>query len=185
MHTPVSSSNIRNINYLRRKPGKGEEDTMKRVATIVALGALMLVLAAGVALAVFKEGNNNPNTLTGTFGDNKGQDTLFGLGAGDELFGRSAADQLAGGAGPDRLEGNDGNDTLVGGEGQDRIFTGEGFDFVFAFDGDRDYINCNGQTRYRVIFDKGLDELDRCPGNNTEAGAARSGGRGMAVSLEY
>ena len=55
---------------------------MKRVAAIVGLGALMLALAAGVAVAVLEVGNNNPNTLRGTFGDNKGQDTLFGLGAG-------------------------------------------------------------------------------------------------------
>jgi Ca2+-binding RTX toxin-like protein len=159
---------------------------VKRVAAIVGLGVLMLALAAGVAMAVLEVGNNNPNTLRGTSGDEKGQDTLFGLGAGDALIGRSAADQLAGGDGPDRLEGNEGNDTLVGGLGEDRIFTGQGFDFVFAFDGDRDVVNCNGQTRYRITFDENLDRLEQCPGANTDAkaGATRSGGRGTALSME-
>jgi hypothetical protein len=32
----------------------------------------MLALAAGVALAVLEVGNDNPNILRGTFGDNKG-----------------------------------------------------------------------------------------------------------------
>jgi hypothetical protein len=45
---------------------------MKRVAAIVGLGVLMLALAAGVALAVLEVGNDNPNILRGTFGDNKG-----------------------------------------------------------------------------------------------------------------
>jgi Ca2+-binding RTX toxin-like protein len=81
------------------------------------------------ALAAMRVGNDQPNTLRGTYGDNRGQDTIFGLGAGDLLIGRSAADQLAGGFGPDRL---DGNDTLDGGRGEDRIFTGSGFDFVYS-----------------------------------------------------
>jgi Ca2+-binding RTX toxin-like protein len=157
---------------------------MRRVAAIGGLGVLMLALAAGMALAVLEVGNNNPNTLRGTFGDNKGQDTLFGLGAGDTLIGRSAADQLSGGSGPDRLEGNEGNDTLVGGTGEDRIFTGKGFDFVFAADGNRDVINCDSDGNYRIIFDQNLDRLERCPGANTDAKAGGSGGSGMALSIE-
>jgi hypothetical protein len=150
---------------------------MKRAAMILALGTLMVALAAGVALAALRIGNDQPNTLRGTFGDGRGQDTLMGLGAGDLLVGRSAADQLAGGFGNDRLEGNDGNDTLDGGRGEDRILTGTGFDFVYAADGNRDVINCNGQTNYRVIFDGNLDQLERCPGSNTAA--ARSMGRNV------
>ncbi len=136
---------------------------MKRALMIVALGALMLALAAGVALAALRIGNDQPNKLFGTYGDNVGQDTLLGFGAGDLLVGRSAADQLAGGSGPDRLYGNEGNDTLDGGPGRDRIFTGFGFDFVYAKDGFKDYINCNGEGNYRLVFDKGLDVLAKCP----------------------
>jgi hypothetical protein len=148
---------------------------MKRAATIVAVGALMLALAAGIALAALRVGNDRPNDLRGTFGDNKGQDTLLGLGAGDLLVGRSAADQLAGGRGADRLYGKYGNDTLDGGSGQDKIFTGRGFDFVYAADGDRDYVNCNGQTSYRLVFDASLDRLDRCPGSASAANSAAAG----------
>jgi Ca2+-binding RTX toxin-like protein len=92
-----------------------EEKGMKRLARIVALGALISILAAGVAQAALRFGNDKPNTFRGTLGDNKGQATFFGLGAGDTLVGTSAADQLAGGSDPDRLEGNDGNDNLDGG----------------------------------------------------------------------
>jgi hypothetical protein len=86
----------------------------------------------------------------------------------------------AGGNGPDRLEGDDGNDTLVGGPGEDRIFTSRGFDFVFAFDGDRDVVNCNGQSKYRIVFDENLDRLEQCPGANTDgkSGAAMFRGKG-------
>ena len=87
---------------------------MRRTVLLVGLGILLVAVAAGTALAALRVGNDNPNDLFGTSGDNQGQDTLLGLGAGDELVGRSAADQLAGGFGPDRLEGNDGNDTLDG-----------------------------------------------------------------------
>jgi hypothetical protein len=89
----------------------GKEERMKRALKIVALGALMLALAAGVALAALRLGN----------------------------------------------------DILDGGPGRDRIFTGFGFDFVYAKDGYKDYINCNGHGNYRLVFDKGLDVLDKCP----------------------
>ena len=153
---------------------------MKRAAIIVGLGALMLALAAGMALAILRFGDNDPNTFRGTRGDNRGQDTFFGRGAGDTLIGRSAADQLAGGNGPDHLEGNEGNDTLDGGAGQDRIFTGAGFDFVYAFDGYRDTINCNGQSGYRIVFDR-FDDLNRCPGANADARVSTAVGDGSIV----
>ena len=132
---------------------------MKRALMIVASGALMLALASGLALAALRIGNDQPNKLFGTYGDNVGQDTLLGFGAGDLLVGRSAADQLAGGS------------------GRDRIFTGFGFDFVYAKDGYKDYINCNGHGNYRLVFDKGLDVLDKCPSPKcaTKSGADQEG----------
>lgn len=152
---------------------------MRRTVLLVGMVVLLVAIAAGTALAALRIGNDKPNDLFGTRGDNQGQDTLLGYGAGDELVGRSAADQLAGGFGPDRLEGNDGNDTLDGGRGEDRIFTGRGFDFVYAADGHKDYINCNGQREYRVVFDAGLDRFDRCPGSNTTSTSAASANKGQ------
>jgi Ca2+-binding RTX toxin-like protein len=158
---------------------------MRRTVLLVGVGILLVAIAAGAALAALRVGNDNPNDLFGTRGDNQGQDTLLGLGAGDDLVGRSAADQLAGGFGPDRLEGNDGNDTLDGGLGEDRIFTGEGFDFVYAADGHRDYINCNGQREYRIVFDASLDRFDRCPGSGTSStSAATEKGQQRILSVE-
>jgi hypothetical protein len=155
---------------------------MRRTVLLLVVGALMIALAAGAALAVLRVGNDQPNTLRGTSGDNQGQDTLLGYGAGDLLIGRSAADQLEGGFGADRLEGNDGNDTLDGGRGEDRILTGRGFDFVYAADGDRDVINCNGEGNYRIVFDENLDRFERCPGVNTAStSAARAGDRQTRV----
>lgn len=142
---------------------------MKRATMIVVLGALLLALSAGVALAALRIGNDGPNNLFGTSGDNVGQDTILGKGGNDLLEGRSAADQLAGDSGADRLYGQMGNDTLDGGPGRDQIYTGEGFDFVYARDGERDYINCNGQSNYRVVFDAGVDRIEGCPGISSAA----------------
>jgi hypothetical protein len=46
-------------------------------------------------------------------------------------------------------------------------------------------VNCNGQSNYRIVFDEGLDRLDRCTGANADARsrAAKAGG-GMAASVE-
>jgi hypothetical protein len=44
-------------------------------------------------------------------------------------------------------------------------------------------VNCNGQTRYRIIFDETLDRLEQCPGANTDAKTG-SGSRGTALSME-
>lgn len=145
---------------------------MRRTVLLIGVGVLMLAVAAGAALAVLGVGDNGPNDLDGTTGDSRGQDTLLGYGDGDELDGRSAADQLVGGGGPDRLEGKDGNDTLDGGRGEDRIFTGSGFDMVYAADGVEDTINCNGQRGYRVVFDRNLDDLVRCPGSDSASTSA-------------
>jgi Ca2+-binding RTX toxin-like protein len=156
---------------------------MRRTVLLLVVGALMIGLAAGAALAVLRVGNDNPNTLRGTSGDNRGQDTLLGFGAGDLLVGRSAADQLAGGFGADRLEGNRGNDTLDGGRGEDRILTGSGFDFVYAADGVRDVINCNGERNYRITFDANLDRFERCPGVSTASTSDARAGDGRTKVL--
>ena len=136
---------------------------------VLVMGSLLLALGAGVALAALRIGNDGPNNLYGTLGDEVGQDTLLGYAGNDLLVGRSAADQLAGDGGADRLYGQMGNDTIDGGAGRDVIYTGEGFDFVYAHDGESDYINCNGQGNYRVVFDRGVDRIEGCPGISSAA----------------
>lgn len=56
------------------------------------------------------------------------------------------------------------------------ILTGRGFDFVYAQDGQRDTINCNGQSDYRIIYDRRTDNLVGCPGANTDADSASAAG---------
>ena len=98
---------------------------MRRALMVLVMGSLLLALGAGVALAALRIGNDGPNNLYGTFGDEVGQDTLLGYAGNDLLVGRSAADQLAGDGGADRLYGQMGNDTIDGGAGRDVIYTGE------------------------------------------------------------
>lgn len=146
---------------------------MKRFGLVLVVGALLLALSAGLALAVLREGDNGDNRLVGTPGDEVGQDTLIGKGGDDELIGRSAADQLDGGDGDDTLRGQPGNDTLVGGPGNDTILMDEGFDFVFAADDERDIIDCNGEPRARIEFDSGLDEFRNCDDFNVNSASAQ------------
>lgn len=147
---------------------------MKRFGLVLMVGALLLALSAGVALAVLKEGNNNNNTLRGTSGDDEGQDTLIGFGGNDTLIGRSAADQLDGGSGDDELRGQPGNDTLVGGPGNDKIYMGPGFDFVFAADDEQDLIDCNKEPRARIEFDRGLDDFQNCNDFDVDSASLQS-----------
>ena len=47
-------------------------------------------------------------------------------------------------------------------------------------------MNCNGQTKYRIVFDENLDRLEQCPGTNTAAKAkvTVSSGKGTALSMK-
>ncbi len=65
----------------------------RRVALVLAVMALALLLASGVAWAVNKVGTDGPDTLTGTNGD----DNLIGKGGNDELFSLNGRDNLLGG----------------------------------------------------------------------------------------
>jgi hypothetical protein len=136
----------------------------------------MLLLAADVVLAALEVGNNRPNTLIGTFGNDDGQDTLIGLG------GRGCAHRQERCRPTSRATTATTPSWAVGGQG--RIFTGNGFDPVFAFDGNRDITNCNGGSRYRIVFDRNLDRFECCPGVNSGArSAATSGGATQAVRV--
>lgn len=161
---------------------------MKRFGLVLVVGALLLALSAGLAMAVLREGDNGNDRLVGTSGDEVGQDTLIGKGGEDELTGRSAADQLDGGPGDDDLRGQPGNDTLVGGSGNDDIFMGPGFDFVFAADDEEDLIDCNDEPRARIEFDSGLDDFQNCGDFDVNSASAQgttsNGGSGDDAVVE-
>jgi Ca2+-binding RTX toxin-like protein len=117
---------------------------------LVAMMAVTLVVASGVALAVTKIGTNGPDRLMGTNGD----DNLLGRGGNDRLFSLAGDDTLLGGPGKDvvvggvpgagfrgdvaptsrgdkNLVGGPGNDDVEGGRGSDNIVGGRGNDFLF------------------------------------------------------
>jgi Ca2+-binding RTX toxin-like protein len=116
---------------------------MRRAILLVAMMALTLLAASGVALAVTKIGTNGPDTLRGT----NRADNLIGKGGNDILLGLAGNDQLLGGAGKDivnggtlaepfggkkNLVGGRGNDAVQGGLGSDNVVGGDGNDWVVA-----------------------------------------------------
>jgi Ca2+-binding RTX toxin-like protein len=114
---------------------------MRRVILLLAVMAMTLVVASGVALAVNKVGTNGPDTLRGTNGD----DNLVGRGGNDRLFALDGRDNLVGGPGKDwvdthptefrsgdkNLEGGAGNDAVFGGKGSDKVVGNEGNDWLW------------------------------------------------------
>jgi hypothetical protein len=127
-----------------------------RLSKVVVFVVVLVVAAAGVAVAANRIGNNQANTLNGT--DNA--DAVYGLGANDTLNGLGGKDEVSGNAGADRMNGGNGDDVMVGGPGKDNIKTGNSTntgsgleDFVYAFDGSADTV-CVGTGDFFVRFDQ-------------------------------
>ncbi len=103
----------------------GEFSTMRRALLLVSTMTLMLLLAAGVALAVTTQcqaqvdciGTKKADTLNGS----SGFDLMFGRGRGDTLKGFGGSNSLFGQAGGDRLFGGPEFDYLIGGAGRDEL----------------------------------------------------------------
>jgi Ca2+-binding RTX toxin-like protein len=122
---------------------------MRRAILLVAMMALTLLVASGVAMAVNKIGTDGADTLRGTNGDDNllgkgGNDRLFSLAGDDTLLGGTGKDLVFGGrvvgsccddddyAGGDKnLSGGPGNDGVEGGKGSDNIVGGRGNDWLF------------------------------------------------------
>ena len=126
-------------------PTRERRKSMRRVVLVLAVMAVTLVVASGVALAVNKIGTDGPDTLRGTNGDDNflgkgGNDILLALAGDDNLLGGPGKDIVNGGSlqrpfkGHKNLVGGEGNDAVQGGLGSDRIVGGEGNDLMV--DGD-------------------------------------------------
>jgi hypothetical protein len=155
---------------------------MRRAILLVAMMAVSLLLASGVALAVTKIGTDGPDTLRGTNGADQlvgkggndillalaGNDTLLGGGGKDIIFGGSLAEPLGGtknmvggdgndaffgGLGSDNMVGGDGNDFLLGAPGPDKILGGAGNDVIDVLAAGKDVVSC-GDGFDRVIADR-------------------------------
>lgn len=98
-------------------------------ALVALLGALLLLLAAGDALAGVELGGG-------------GDDALRGSAGGDRLAGFDGDDTLHGAAGDDAIYGGAGDDTIYGGPGEDEVLGGAGDDFIEARDGEVDRVSC-------------------------------------------
>lgn len=110
-----------------RRPAEGG---LRWAGILVAVvGALLLLLAAGDALAGVELGGG-------------GDDTLRGSEQADRLAGFNGADALYGDTGEDTLYAGAGKDEIYGGAGGDDVLAGAGDDFIEAKDGAVDRVGC-------------------------------------------
>ena len=153
---------------------------MRRAILLVAMMAVSLVVASGVALAVTKIGTNGPDTLRGT----NGADTLIGKGGNDILFALAGKDNLLGGPGKDivvggterrplggdkNLAGGPGNDVVAGGLGSDNILGETGNDFLLDVDALNDFSTDklsagDGNDVVGVFNDPAFKDIVTCAG---------------------
>ena len=123
--------------------------TLRRIVTVLAVGALLLVLMAGAAYAVTKvcdttcKGTNKRDTLTGTAAD-----TTF--------YGKRGSDRITDIAGPD-------NDVVYAGRGKDTVNV---MDNVQGNNKDNgDYVDC-GSGYDTVFFNESRDTVVNCENQN-------------------
>jgi hypothetical protein len=113
------------------------------VSTQSALVGLLPLTFTGGTGADYAQGGLGADTISGGLGD-------------DDLFGEAGDDVIDGGPGADTVEGELGVDTLLGGPGADSV---EAQDEI----ADR-LIDCGGQARDSVSYDKGLEDPIACDG---------------------
>ena len=113
-----------------RRERRAAEGGLRWAGVLVAvIGALLLLLAAGDALAGVELGGAGDNVLRGSDGN-------------DRLAGFTGRDTLHGARGDDTLYGGAGRDEVYGGGGGDDVLAGAGDDFVEAKDGAVDRVSC-------------------------------------------
>ncbi len=147
---------------------------MRRMATILAVAALMVTFSSGVALATFDisfTGTNGTDIYTGSSLDEQisglgGADRMNGVGGNDLVAGGPGSDELGDGLGQDVVYGGSGRDNLIGQGGdtsRDRFNAGIGDDTVQPVDAPavEDVVNC-GPGIDKVYADKADIVNDNC-----------------------
>jgi Ca2+-binding RTX toxin-like protein len=145
---------------------------MRKMGMMLALMAVGLLVASGVALAATINcardctgtnapdrliGSSNPQTMLGL----DGGDSISGYRGDDDVEGGAGGDAVYGGTGDDRVLGGTGNDYVEGDFGHDYINTGTGSDKVAAKDGYKDRIICGQGNRDKVYKDR-IDRTRGC-----------------------
>lgn len=120
----------------------------RRVSILLAVGLMILALAAVPVLAATISGTNDNDSLLGT----QERDLISGLGGNDTIIGFQGNDSLDGGSGDDEVFGNAGNDVLVGGTNRDTLRGNSGNDFLNAEDRGQDFVSC-GPGEDRAVVD--------------------------------
>jgi Ca2+-binding RTX toxin-like protein len=109
---------------------------MRKTVLLLASSALVVLLAAGVALAAVVNCVAGADECVGT----NNPDTLNGSEVGDSMEGRSGDDRLYGNAGSDDFDGGRHEDTIRGGEGEDFVsYDLAGEDKIYG-DGGQDFL---------------------------------------------
>ena len=134
------------VYYVRHVAIHRKEQSMRsKFAILLAVGALMLVLGAGVALA---------DTIACQVGV-----ACDGTNTADRMTGTDASDVISGFWGKDKIQDTAKHDvdTIAGGGDNDTINVREGNSAL----GDRDFVDCGKGNRDRAFFDQG-DMITRC-----------------------
>jgi Ca2+-binding RTX toxin-like protein len=100
--------------------------TMRRLATALVTGVLLLAALGGLASARTERGTEGSDIIRG----NDRADTLYGLGGSDVISGRKGDDELYGDQGNDEAHGGRGADLLQGGDETDLMNGGRGTDVL-------------------------------------------------------
>jgi Ca2+-binding RTX toxin-like protein len=152
----------------------------RKMARVVAVGALMVALFATAAYAATVgctggpcSGTNNNDTITGSAAKDRidalgGADTVTTAGAkNDTVYGRGAGDRIEGGDDDDTLYGNKAQDTVTDrfplgiNNDTDTLYGGKGDDTLNANDGDsKDTVN--GGVGFDVCIVEGEDDRVGC-----------------------
>lgn len=133
---------------------------MRRTTALVAMVALAVLLASGVALA---RNITCPNKDNGScVGTNK-MDTITGTTKADAIKARGGDDTVTARGGNDKVSGGDGGDLLDGGSGKDRLNGGSNPDTALEFlaggPGDDVLVESPGPDKYGFDGNWGQDEI--------------------------
>ncbi len=126
-----------------------ERAVMRRITTLLMLGALILALAASAAYAA-----NIQCPQQGDCDGTRGADFVSGTPGPDRMHGFKSSDEMLGRASQDRISGGPGADEINPGTGKDIVFSGRGNDLIDSRDGQADSLTCGKGERDVVKADE-------------------------------